>query len=268
MNQPDHTQEQTKAAATPMSLCIVTNQLNEKLQEIIAAANPFFDEILIGYDGNMDIHAHNFSGGLATVIPVQWEGYSITKNKLADRAANTWILSLDGDEVPDNRLLEEFRALQRQQVPEQYIYTFRRISFMEGKPVRFGAWGKDKVIRLYNKAYTHWQHDIVHERLALKEGTRIVLLKGTLWHYTAESYAAFLEKNKKYARLSAEKYFSKGKKSPLWKRICSPVFTFIKEYIFQLGFLDGIAGYRVAKINAMYTYWKYRFLKDRYQASN
>ena len=121
------------------------------------------------------------------------------------------------------------------------------------------------MLRLYHKKYTQWDNAIVHESLQKKEDTTIKQLPGILHHYTADDYESFLVKNKNYARLSALKYFAAGKKSPYWKRILSPAFTFIKEYIFQGGFLDGNAGMKIAQINALYTYWKYDYLQQKYQ---
>ena len=261
--------DKATTAAAPLSLCIVTNRFDAKLEEIVHACAGVCAEILIGYDGPAaNIPAFFTTTEQVRIIPVQWEGYSITKNKLAGQAVHSWILSLDGDEVPDSRLLNSIAALPYSDTLQHTVYTFKRLSFFEGKKIQHGAWGRDKVLRLYDKGYTQWNHDIVHEALELKPGTNVVLLEGILLHYTADNYDSFLKKNKQYARLSADKYFQRGKKSPAWKRLLSPAFTFIREYLFQAGFLDGAAGLKIARINALYTYWKYVFLKEKYQESS
>ncbi len=248
----------------PVSVCIVTNAINSVLEQIIHATLPVCTEVLIGYDGSYDKIPEDFTGyKKAHIKPITWEGYSMTKNKLADAAEMDWILSLDGDEVPDERLLKEFSRI-GEKLSSDTIYAFKRCSIIGNKKIRFGAWGSDKVQRLYNRKFTHWKNDLVHESLEKGGNTKVVLLKGCLYHYTADNYESFLEKNKKYAGLSAEKYFAQNKKTKAGKRWLSPVFTFVKEYIFQLGFLDGKAGLQVAWGNALYTYWKYRFLQQKY----
>ena len=248
----------------PASVCIVTNSLNSVLEQIIHVTLPVCNEVLIGYDGSCDRIPEDFTGYKRVHIKsVTWEGYSTTKNKLAGAAGTDWILSLDGDEVPDAKLLKEFLRV-GEKLDNDTIYAFRRRSIMGNKKIRFGDWGKDKVLRLYNRKYTHWKNDLVHESLEKKDSTKVVLLKGYLYHYTADNYKSFLEKNRKYARLSADKYFEQGKKSKALKRWFSPAFTFIKEYLFQLGFLDGKAGFQIAWGNALYTYWKYNFLQQKY----
>jgi len=251
----------------PISLCIVSNQLNSMLERIVRAASGWFAEILIGFDGPASDIPEALLSAVPNlgIVPVQWEGYSTTKNKLAERARYSWILSLDSDELPDEQLFQSITALPFADLPRNRIYAFRRLSFFEGKKIRFGAWGRDHVTRLYNREITAWDNAIVHEALTLPPGTEALLLEGVLLHYTADDYATFLEKNRRYAQLSAEKYFQRGKKSPLWKRLCSPAFTFLREYVFLGGFLDGTAGCKVARINMLYTRWKYVYLSKRYQ---
>lgn len=252
--------------ATEPAVCIVTNNLDRKLEEIIDTCHPHFSEILIGYDGDLNTIPAGFNKlGKAAIIPVTWQGFSATKNDLANRAASNWILSLDGDEVPDETLIAQIKNLPFATLPENRICSLKRISLFEGKKITHGAWGRDRVLRLYNKGYTQWDNAIVHENLVIKSDAEIYKPEGILYHYTADSYDTFLAKNKNYARLSAEKYFARRKSSPLWKRLLSPGFTFIKEYLFQGGFLDGTAGWKIARVNAWYTYWKYVFLRDKYQ---
>src|SRR5690606_19747202 len=97
-----------------------------------------------------------------------------------------------------------------------------------------------------------WSTRAVHEAIRVKPGMQLCPLDGKLLHYTAADYATFLRKNLNYARLAAgeKKGFSP------FKQWLSPAFTFLKEYIFQLGFLDGKAGLLIAAGNARYKFRK------------
>lgn len=194
---------------------------------------------------------------------VLWEGYSITKNKLAAASDNDWILSLDSDEVPDENLIEAISNLDFTALSPETQVSLRRYSFFEGKMIRHGSWGNDYVRRLYNKNHTQWDNALVHESLEQHPSTVHQKLKGSLLHYTADDQATFLAKLEKYATLSADKYFRQGKKATFLKRYLSPLFSFIKEFIFQLGFLDGVRGWKIASGNAGYTYRKYQLLKEK-----
>ena len=80
---------------------------------------------------------------------------------------------------------------------------------------------------------------------------------GELYHFTMPSIDLYRQKMNHYAQLSAEKYMAKGKKMSKLKMYISPFFSFIKHYIFELGFLDGVAGWQIAKAHFIYVYRKY-----------
>lgn len=249
-------------------MCIVSNRPDALLRRIIDTVAAYADEVLIGYNSPDHGLPPAFDPGPALVIPLRWEGYGPTKNKLAQQASHKWILSLDGDELPDDSMLRALGALPWARLPAENIYTLKRLSFFEGKKIRHGAWGRDQVKRLYHREHSRWDQAAVHEDLETNAHTKVLDLPGALLHYTADDRHGFLEKNRKYAQLSAEKYFLRGKKSPLWKRWLSPAFTFFREYLLQGGILDGKAGYHIARIDAQYTYWKYLFLHQKYQESS
>jgi len=142
------------------------------------------------------------------------------------------------------------------------VYSFKRKSFFCNKIIRYGEWGNDKSIRVFNRQHTHWNNAAVHESLELSADTTIIMLPGDLLHYTVSSIADYLEKTGRYAKLSAEKYFSQGKRTNYFKIYVAPVLSFIYYYIFRLGFLDGKEGYLIARTTAKYSYLKYYYLKQ------
>jgi hypothetical protein len=81
-------------------------------------------------------------------------------------------------------------------------------------------------------------------------------------HRTVNNEEEYMQKTKRYAILNAEKYYRQGKKANWVNLYISPCFSFILNYIFRLGFLDGRYGFVCAKMTAYYTYLKYKGLKD------
>jgi hypothetical protein len=86
-------------------------------------------------------------------------------------------------------------------------------------------------------------------------------IKGFVLHKTAPDSITYENKMKKYAQLNAKKYFQQGKRSGRLKIYLAPAFSFIKNYIFKFGFFDGKEGFDCARINALYTFIKYKKLK-------
>jgi hypothetical protein len=91
---------------------------------------------------------------------------------------------------------------------------------------------------------------------------KIILIKGYVLHKTASTIDEFRQKMIKYAALNAEKYYKQGKRSNAMKMFFAALFSFIKNYFFKLGFLDGATGFHCAFINAQYTFLKYKELKE------
>jgi hypothetical protein len=96
----------------------------------------------------------------------------------------------------------------------------------------------------------------------LPPDVRVKKLKGYVLHYTVKNEAEFADKMRHYALLNAEKYAEQGKKSSWLNIYGAPLFSFVKYYVFKLGFLDGWAGYICAKMNSYYTFIKYARLLE------
>jgi len=244
-----------------ISVCIAANRLFPRLRETL---NSYKDcnEVLLGYNGTEAMPAAFDFPDMANlrIVKQQWRGYGPTKNELASMAVNDWILSVDSDEVADTGLRHSLYNFAPAAANEIYLVEMEH--YLGDKPVKHGAWGRGKTrfARLYNRTHTGWDEADVHETIVVKTGSSIKKLEGLIRHYTAETLAEFMAKNEYYAQLSASKYLDEKKRATLLKRFISPAFTFLKQYIFQLGFMDGAAGFHIAKGNAVYTFRKYQLL--------
>jgi len=239
-----------------ISVCILTDKWHERLPSVLASYHECCSEILLGANNGFDIRQYPALIQLPKVkaITLPWQGYGPTKNALAAHAANDWIFSADSDEMADHTLQQ---ALQQLSAPDAHVaFSFRRLNFMGNRPVKHGAWGRRKFfVRLYNRAFTEWSADPVHEYVLRKPGMTIIPVAGRLLHFTADNYETFARKSRQYATLAREA--RKDKPAAGWKKWIASSFTFLKEYLFLGGFLDGKTGFRVAAENARYTFRKY-----------
>ena len=189
-----------------------------------------------------------------------WAGFGRTKNNAIALAKYDWILSLDADEAIDDELKNTL--LSSSFTDERTLYEIRFKNFFGDKWLKHGEWGNDKHIRLFNRKIISWDEAPVHEELVIPEGARVVKLKGSILHYTATSLEKYRAKLMKYAALNAKKYFEQGKRAGPLKKYVSAFFSFIQNYLFRAGFLDGKAGYVCAKMSAGYTFLKYAKLRE------
>jgi glycosyltransferase involved in cell wall biosynthesis len=243
----------------PISVVIITKNEAEAITACIYASRKISNDIIVidndSTDGTPEI-AHSLG---CKVYHEEWDGYGANKNKGIAYARYDWILSIDADEIPDEELIRSLHDTELNDPNVVYDIAFR--SYYGSKAIRFGSWGRDHHIRLFNRKIVKWTEPAVHETLTLSASTSIKKLKGHMHHYSVKNRSESLSKIMHYARLSAEKYYLGGKKARAVKLHLAPPFHFIKNYIVFLGFLDGQEGLDIARMISKHTRLKYRLLK-------
>lgn len=243
-----------------ISVVIITRNEAHIIANTLQSLKPVINDIVVVDSGSTDETVSICKQFNATVIETGWDGYGINKNKGIAVAKNDWILSLDADEAIDEELRTSLPALSL--TNDEEVFNIRFKNFFRRKWIRFGEWGSDKHIRLFNRKKVWWNEAAVHENLVFPGTVKISMLKGNVLHYTVIDEQKYFDKMTNYARMNAEKYFAAGKKPNFFKQYFSPVFAFLQYYIFHLGFLDGREGFIIAKTTARYTFLKYIYLKE------
>jgi glycosyltransferase involved in cell wall biosynthesis len=242
----------------PVSIVIITKNEAEVIACCIEKSIQITDDVVIIDSGSTDetLAIANAWGCRTFIKP--WDGYGASKNKGIEAAKYNWILSIDADEVPDDELIKSLRRLDFSD--PAVVYDIKFSSYFGKKAMRFGSWGRDHHIRLFNRKLVRWSETLVHETLLFGKNIRVEKLKGRLHHYSVKDAEEYERKSSYYAEMCARKYFSAGKKAGVVKLYLSPLFGFIKNYIFNLGFLDGREGWAIAKITLTNTRRKYLYL--------
>lgn len=242
-----------------LSVVIIAKNEDRILSDTLRAVQKITDDVLVCDTGSTDATIAVAIANGASVIEEQWAGFGPTKNKANTKAKYDWILQLDADEIPDAALQTALQQLLLNNEKELYSIQFK--NFFAEKWIRYGEWGTDAHIRLFNRKQVKWNNAPVHEELVYDQSFTITKLQGFILHKTMQSKEQYAQKMKLYGERGGEKYFEQGKTGAWWKQYISPLLNFIKHYFFQLGFLDGAAGLTVAKMQACYTHIKYATLK-------
>jgi glycosyltransferase involved in cell wall biosynthesis len=245
-----------------MNISVVIIAKNEAhiIGNTLQSLQPVINDIVVVDSGSTDDTMKICRQFNAAVIETGWEGYGVNKNKGIATAKYDWILSLDADEAIDDELKASLQQLPLSNDHE--VFNIRFKNFFCDKWIRFGEWGFDTHIRLFNRKQVKWNTAAVHESLLFPQNVKVTTLKGSVLHYTVRNQQEYADKMKGYAMMNARKYFESGKKPNFFKQYFSPVFAFLQHYIFRFGFLDGKEGFIIAKTTAYYTYLKYRYLKE------
>ena len=212
------------------------------------------DEILIVDSGSVDRTIELAEKLGARVYEGGWRGFAGQKNWAAEQARNDWILSLDADEALSEALEAEIWNLKKVG-PQFDAYTMPRMARYLGRWILHSGWYPDRKVRLYNRNKARWVGDYVHESVEVTG--RLGHLESNLLHFTCESLSEHLKTMDRYTTLAAQELAARRVKVPLSRLILDPAWTFVKTYLIQRGFLDGLEGLIISHMAALYTFLKY-----------
>jgi len=236
-----------------LSIILITKNEEHDLADCLKSVN-WADEIIIcdsgSTDATLDI-ARQFSD---KVYSTDWPGFGPQKNRALDKASGQWVLSIDADERVSPELKDEILGVLSSHNPAD-AYSIPRHSFYCGHPIRHGDWRDDRVTRLFQRNKAKFCDSLVHESLQV-EG-QIASLKAPLIHHAFKDLHEVLRKIDHYSTLGAQNRHQKGKTGSLSQALGHALWTFIRGYIFRLGFLDGKAGFQLAVSNAEGCYYRY-----------
>lgn len=246
-----------------LSLAVITYNEQENIARLLESVKGLADEVVV-VDSLSTDKTKEVCLRICPEIRFfekKFNGYGEQKNYALDLCSGDWILFLDADEVPDSQLIQSIKKIVTTANPQYAVYNVHYKNHLGHYIIKHGGWGSVYRERLFRKGLAHYSNEKVHESLVTKEKSG--LLKGRLDHYTYKSIHHHVSKINTYSDLMAEKMLEKGKKIKRMKIIVSPAFEFIKVFILKLGFLDGFAGFYVAKTMSYYTFLKYIKLREK-----
>ncbi len=255
---PEHPTRQT------LSVAIITLNEEANLARTLASVQ-FADEVVVIDSGSTDRTLEIAREFDAKVYFEQWKGFASQKNSAIEKCTGTWILSLDADEELTLELQQEIRVLLRTKPPAD-AYMIRRRNLFLNSWMRHGGYYPDPKLRLFRRYSANFAPPArfterpVHETIAF-DGV-LDTLKNDLIHHAYPTIESYIEHMDRYSTLGAQIIVDKGKTSRSWSTFyynifILPTFTFLWNFIFRLGFLDGREGFLLHLYHSTYTSWKY-----------
>ncbi|RYZ53746.1 MAG: glycosyltransferase family 2 protein [Chitinophagaceae bacterium] len=250
------------------SIVIICKNEKGNIERVLQSLAGVTGDVVVYDSGSTDGTLESLQAFPVRVVQGPWLGFGKTKRHAVSLAQNDWVLCLDADEALDAELQQSLKSLQLTNSHVAYRFAFKNL--LGEKHLRWGEWGGDQHVRLFNRTVVNWDEAIIHERLIIPSGVSIQQLKGHVLHRTMKDTVEYSQKMVQYALLNAHKYYRQGKRSTWIKRWLSPQFAFARHYLFGLGFLDGWEGLLSARMTAFYTFLKYARLREleRRQTSN
>ena len=237
-----------EAANLPRTLASVDGLVEHGLGEIIVLDSG-------STDSTLDI-ARSFG---ARVFTEPWKGFGAQKNSAISHATADWILSLDADEEVSPALASEIQSLLAGN-PAFNAYLIPRLNHFLGAPLRYGGYWPDPKLRLFRRGTARFSDRPVHETMQSDEP--VGRLRAHLIHHCYPTLAEYLEHMHRYSTLAAQTLLDSGRVGSssiwlFWNALVNPAATFLYNYVFRLGFLDGRAGLLQHINHSIYIHWKF-----------
>lgn len=233
-----------------ISAVIITKNEEKNIERCIQSVENVADEIVI-IDSFSTDRTQNIATSFSKVVFVshEWEGYSGSKNFGHSVARHNWILSIDADEALSPGLQAAIQSVKESD--RDANYRFARLTNYCGSWIKHCNWYPDYKIRLFNKQWSKWVGDSVHETLSFSRNVETITLKGDCYHYTISSLEDHFDKVNKYSSLWAKEAYAKGKKKGYFSLFFKPLTAFLQTYIWRLGFLDGFHGFTISVLSGV-----------------
>jgi glycosyltransferase involved in cell wall biosynthesis len=218
------------------------------------------DEIILVDSGSKDRTLEIAQSFGAKTSYHAFGGHGEQKNVALDLCASDWILLLDADEVLTPKLQDEIRQVLSGE-PKYDAYWIPRLNLIFGRWMRHGGFYPDRKLRLFKRGSARLSEGAGPHSTPQFEGPR-GKLKGDMLHYAYPNMVVYLEHMNRYSSEIAELLAKKGRTSKslpsfLWNAVLNPWATFIYNYFFRLGFLDGREGLLLHLNHSVYIHWKF-----------
>ncbi|HLZ42758.1 MAG TPA: glycosyltransferase family 2 protein [Candidatus Sulfotelmatobacter sp.] len=263
-----------------LSVVIITFNEEANIGRTLASVQPLVangqGEIIVVDSGSTDRTVEIAKSFGAKVFIEDWKGYAGQKNSAIDKAEGEWILSLDADEEVERDLagLITFTISERKLHPRQELlsamgttiprcdasgFWIQRRNLFLGRWIKHGGFWPDPKLRLFRRGSGRFENRTVHEDVAFEgKAGRLDGALAALLHHSYPTLSDYIEHMNRYSSLGAEMVVAKGKVHFSFINIVlRPLFTFIYNYFFRLGFLDGREGLLLHLYHAVYVSWKY-----------
>jgi len=202
-------------------------------------------------DGTIEFVRERFSR--VRIEQREYKGAASQKNYAIDRCSNDWIFVIDADERVTPKLRDEI--LHTLDDLKLWAYSVGRRNYMMGTLVRFSGLQRDRVTRLFHRGHARYPNRRVHADLLVDGETG--RLRHKMDHFYIRNFDHMIKKMTRYAEWGAAQMYIEGKTTSALGIFGHAFGKFFRDFILNLGFLDGVQGVISVGMHVYYTFWKY-----------
>lgn len=249
---------QARTLERPRISAVVTTFNEEPNVGDCIASLEWCDEIVV-VDSYSTDRTPEIARGCAKVRFLQrpYRGSASQKNWAMDQTRFEWILIFDADERCTPELQAEITSLLASG-PRAEAYVIKRRAYFMDRVIRYSGWQHDRVVRLVKRGAGRYPNKRVHADMQTRGPAPV--LKSPMLHFMIESFDQYLPRIVKYGFWGAAQGWKTNRNAGLAGVFGRPLWRFLRMYVLQFGFLDGMAGLVFCMLQAFGTYLKWAIL--------
>lgn len=222
-----------------LTTIIITRNEEQVIGDCLKSVD-FSDEVIVVDSGNTDSTNRIARSLGARLVTSKGKDYSRFREDGLREAKGEWILYVDADERVPLGLKQEI--ITKITSPENAsAYAIPRQNIYLGKPMNFGGWGNDYVIRLLKKSDHFGWYGALHEQPKFRGN--LVKLTQKLIHYSHRDLSSMLDKTLVFTGYEAKLRFDIHHPKISWWRIFRVMFSeFWLRFIKLSAWRDGPEG--------------------------
>lgn len=252
------------AERLPVSVLLLARDEARDLGELLPALG-FAEEVVVVWDPRGDRATREAAERLgARVFERAFDGFGAQRQFALERCTRDWVLWLDADERLAPGAEEAVRAAVASRPAAGAAVFATRHGWFLGRRIRWCGWGGETLPRLFGRATARFDGAPVHERVLVGGAAPAgAAAPGfTIEHHSYRTLGDCVEKMLRYAPANAGKAWAAGRRAGPLDVLLRPPLRFLRQYVLQLGFLDGAHGLVLCGFAAAQVFLKYAALWD------
>jgi glycosyltransferase involved in cell wall biosynthesis len=217
----------------------------------------FADEIVVVLDRCRDRSRDIAERYAARIVEGAWECEGPRRHAGIAACRGRWILEVDADERVPPELAAEIRSLIASSAADWHLVPID--NYVGGRLVRWGwgaSFGRSAHAALYRKGAKSWGGERVHPavRLAGRQGAT---LQARLVHHAGRDISDLLRRLDRYTSARAQDLRAGGEAGSFGRNLRRIPSRFLKCYIGRRGYREGLWGFLIALLAALYPILSY-----------
>lgn len=244
----------------PITATVITRNEERNLERCLNALQGVADEIIVvdSYSTDRTLDICRRYG--CKVTQREFAGFGSQRQYATGLASNSYILSIDADEVIDEEL-RDYLIRTKAGGFSHRVYSARILNYFCGKPLKRSGFEPEAQVRLFNRRYANWNLRDYSDKVSFPDSVTPEPLPGTIHHYRCASLEEFRKKENRLAALQARAIAATGSVGFMSPQLHAMV-SFLRAHTVDLAWLDGQNGLAIASRRGRTAYEAYRMARD------